>query len=263
MTYLTKLVIISYNRHMEDLKLIERILIGKGRIVKHSDLSQYLAEYRDINKKISTLVDKGLLVNLQRGTYYISKLGSLGYTSISNYIIANTIGEESFVSFEAALSFHGVFDQGLQKYRSISKKQYLDKTIEDVTYEYVKVKDSSYFGYEVEGVDGGQARIATLERALLDLIEYKRSISTQSLVLEKLSRYQNDIDFKLVAKYLKNYSQITIKICGFFFDLVGKDSKTVESLVNKDSTSRTSASSVKFSNKWRLYYDPVLEEQLK
>jgi predicted transcriptional regulator of viral defense system len=253
----------SYNRHMKDLTLIEKILVEKGRIVKHSDLREYLSEYSDINKKISTLVDKGLLISLRRGAYYISKLGSLGYTSISNYIIANSIGDESFVSFEAALSFHGVFDQGLQKYRSISKKQYLDKAIEGITYEFVKVKDLSYFGYEVESVDGGQARIATKERALLDLIEYKKSINTLSLVLEKLSQYKNDIDFKLIAKYLENHSQITIKSCGFFFDLIGKDSKKVELLVNKESTSRMSESSLKFNNKWRLYYDSVLEEQLK
>jgi hypothetical protein len=83
-----------------------------------------------------------------------------------------------------------------------------------------------------------------------------------SLVLEKLSQYKNDINFKLVVEYLENYSQITIKICGLFFDLIGKNSKTGELLVNKESTSRMSESSVKFSNKWRLYYDSVLEEQL-
>lgn len=248
---------------MKDLQLIEKILIEKGRIVKYADITEYFVEYRYINKKISVLIDKGLLVSLRKGVYYIPKLGSLGYTSISNFIIANTIGEESFVSFESALSFHGVFDQGLKKYRSISKKQYLDKTIEDITYEYVKVKESGYFGYEVESVDGGQARIATKERALLDLIEYKKSISTLSLVLEKLSQDRNDINFKLVVKYLESYSQVTIKICGLIFDLIGEDSKKIEYLVNKCSTSRTSELSAKFSNKWRLYYDSALEEQLK
>lgn len=247
---------------MDNLKLIEKILIEKGRIVKYADMSDYLVDYSDIDKKISLLFDNGLLVSLRKGIYYIPKLGSLGYTSISNYILANTIGEESFVSFEAALSFHGIFDQGLQKYRSISKKQYLDKTVEEIAYEYIKVKDSNYFGYKEESVDGGQARIATKERAMLDLIEYKKSISTLSLVLEKFSQYKNDIDFKVIGSYLKNYSQVTRKICGLFLDLIGQDSKRVELLVNKSSTSRMTESSAKFSNKWRLYYNSVLEEQL-
>ncbi|MEA3357025.1 MAG: hypothetical protein U9Q67_01165 [Patescibacteria group bacterium] len=247
---------------MKNISLIENILVDKGRIVKYTDLKEYLTDFSDINKKISTLIDKGFLVNLRRGVYYISKLGSLGYTSLSNYIIANSIGEESFVSFDAALKFHGLFDQGLKKYRSISKKQYLVKSIEEISYEYIKVKDSNFLGYELQDVDGGQARIATMERALLDIIEYKKSISSLSLVLEKFSNYQKDIDFKLMLKYLENYSQITVKIVGFFLDLIGKDSKSIEVLVNQKSTSRIFKSSSKFSNKWRLYYDSVLEEQL-
>jgi len=202
------------------------------------------------------------LVNIKKGVYYISKLGSLGYTSISNYMVANTIGKASFVSFEASLKYHSIFDQGLKKYRSIAKKQYLNKALEDIIYEYITVKNNSYFGYQEEKVDGGVARIATKERALLDLIEYKRTVYSVSLVLEKLLNYQKEMDFTLFGEYLKNYSQVTIKTCGFFLDLIGQSSQNIEKLVNKNSTSRILVSSNKFSNKWRLYYDSVLEGQL-
>lgn len=260
---MTQEVTISYNRHMDDLKLSEKILIEKGRIIKYADLKEYLAYYSDIDKKVSALIDKGLIVNLRKGVYYLSKLGSLGYTSISNYIIANAIGEKSFVSFEAALGFHGLFDQGLQKYRSVSKKQYLRKEIEGIKYEYVKVKTLNYFGFETENVDGGQARIATKERAVLDIIEYKRSISSTSIVLEIFAQSINDINLERLRDYLKNYSQVSVKIVGLFLDIIGKDSRGVRLLVNKNSTSRMLESSDKFSNKWRLYYDSVLEEQAK
>jgi predicted transcriptional regulator of viral defense system len=245
---------------MRDLELIEKILIDKGRIVTIDQLSQYLAEYKDINKKISTLINKGLLVQLKRGTYFISKIGSLGYTSISNHIIANTIGEQSFVSFEAALKYHGLFDQGLKKYRSISQKQYLTKTLEETTYEYVKVKKEQYFGFNLEKVDGGNARIATKERALLDLLEYKRSINTVSLVLEKLIEHNSEINTQLLMEYVLSYSQTTIKILGLLLDLAKIDSKKLEKYVKRNSTSKMLNTSDKFSNKWRLYYNPRLEE---
>ncbi len=247
---------------MKDLQIIEKILVEKGRVINYSELVKYFAEYKNVSNKISSLMEKGFLVNIKKGVYYISKLGSLGYTSISNYIIANTIGEISFVSFEGSLKYHGIFDQGLKKYRSIAKKQYLNKTLENITYEYIKVKDSSYFGHEWENVDGGKAKIATKERALLDLIEYKKSIYAISLVLEKLSDYKKEIDFKLLNKYLKNYSQVTIKTCGLLLDLIKQNSQNIEKLVNKNSASKISTLSNKFSNKWRLYYDSILEEQL-
>lgn len=246
---------------MKDLELIEKILINEGHIITIDQLSQYLAEYKDINKKISTLINKGLLVKLKRGTYFISKIGSLGYTSISNYIIANTIGEQSFVSFEAALKYHGIFDQGLKKYRSISQKQYLTKTLEEITYEYVKVKKEQYFGFNLEKVDGGNARIATKERALLDLLEYKRSINTVSLVLEKLIEYNSEIDIKLLIEYVLSYSQTTIKTLGLLFDIAQINSNELEKYVKKNSTSRILNSSDTFSNKWRLYYNSILEKQ--
>jgi predicted transcriptional regulator of viral defense system len=247
---------------MKDTEIIQNLILQKGRIVKHSDLKDILEGYKDINSKIFELTEKGFLVNLRRGVYYISKLGTLGYTSISNYIIANAIGDESFISFESALKYFGMFDQGLKKIHSISKKQYLDKTVEEITYEYIKVKDSRYFGYEEVKVNGGTAQIAKKERALLDIIEYRRSISSISLVQEKVERYVDEIDFDLLSSYAKNYSQITIKIFGLLLDLIYEKTDYLKSLINEKSTSRISESSDRFNNKWRLYYDSVLDDNL-
>lgn len=247
---------------MEDVKIIEKILVENGRIIDKYILHRFLEDYTDINKKISALIDKGFLVKLRKGTYYIAKLGSLGYTSISTHIIANTIGQESFVSFEGALKSHGMFDQGIKKYRSISQRQYLSKQLEEITYEYVKVKYNQYFGFNIENVDGGSARIATKERALLDLIEYKKSISNISLVLEKLKEYKSDIKFWLLYKYSKSYSQTTIKIVGLLLDILEINSSKFGKLINRESTSRMLKVNDKFSNKWRLYYNSAIEKQI-
>lgn len=243
---------------MKDLKILEKIVLDKGRIISHASISEYLSEYSDINKKISSLIDKGLLVNLRKGLYYISKLGSLGYTSVSSYLLANAIGKESFVSFEAALKYHGLFDQGLKRYRSISKKQYLDKKLENIIYEYIKVKKKRYFGFKSEKVDGGNALIAEKERALIDLIEYRRTTASVSFVFEILNNYTEEIDFKKLSNYLKEFSQVTIKTFGLFLDYINKDSTGLEKLINEKSTSRIFDSSTEFSNKWRLYYDAVI-----
>ncbi len=201
------------------------------------------------------------MVKLKRGTYYISKIGSLGYTSISNYILANTIGEQSFVSFEGVLKYHGLFNQGLRKYKSISLKQYLTKTLEGTIYEYINVKEEQYFGLNLEKVDGGNAKIALKERALLDILEYKRSINTVSLVLEKLIEYNTEIDIQLLVKYALHYSQTTTKTLGLLLDIAHIDSTGLEKYINKKSTSRMLNTSDMFSNRWRLYYDSILLEK--
>jgi len=247
---------------MKDLKLIEQILINEGRVVTTKQLMLYLENYSDVNKKISSLINKGLLVKLKKGTYYIAKIGSLGFTSMSNYKIASIIGEQSYVSFEGALKYHGLFDQGINKYRSISLNQYISKKLEETTYEYVKVKKEMFFGFNLEEVDGGNARIASVEKALLDILEYKRTINTVSIVLEKINLYQHEIKFDRLYKYAKSFSQTAIKTLGLLLDFLDLDSTNFEKLVKKESTSRMLKNSDKFNNKWRLYYNSAIEKQL-
>lgn len=246
---------------MKDIEAIEKLLVNKGRIVDFESLKVEFSELNDVKGKIFDLTSKGFLVNLSKGKYFISKIGSLGSVSASNYLIANSIGKDSFVSFEGALKHHGIFDQGLKKYRSISTKQYLEKEIEKIVYEYVKVKDSLYFGFTDEKVDGGYARIACKERALLDLIEYKRSLYSVSLVLEKFQQFNYQLNVNLLIDFSKEYSQVTLKTLGLIFDFVNIDSSALYKEINISSTSRLMKSSDMFSAKWRLYYNSIFEVQ--
>lgn len=248
---------------MKDIQLLEQALIKYGSVVSHKHLSSLLYGYSNINNKINSLVKKGRLVNLKRGTYYITKIGTSGYATISNYLTANLIGEESFVSFEAALQFHGFFDQGVKKYRSISRKQYLGKRLEGTEYKYINVNEKSFFGFDNKAVDGGIAAIALKERALLDLLEYERTTVSVSIALEILQNYYDDFDHELLIKYLENFSKVTAKTLGLFYDWLGKDSTKIKKLLAEDkAVSRLTKMSGTYSKKWRLYYDSILENQL-
>lgn len=81
-------------------------------------------------------------------------------------------------------------------------------------------------------------------------------------MLEKLFDYGGEIDLVRLFEYVKYYSQVTTKFFGLLLGLVGINSKKKEKLVNRKPTSKLSKKSDKFSNKWRLYYDSVLDYQL-
>ncbi len=249
---------------MNDFKLLEDLLANHGQILTHQSLVNKFSYLKNPNNKIHSLVKKGWLVNLRRGLYYLAELGSLSYASISSYLVANAVGPESFVSFEAALQFHNFFDQGLNKYRSISKKQYLNKELEGIRYEYIKTKEKNFFGFRQERVNGGIARIASTERALLDLVEYKKTSFSVSLVLETLKLHASNLDLQIIYQSLKNYSKVTTKTFGLFLDLTQQNSQPILQLLKEDSSrSKLLPSSDKFSSKWNLYYDYALEKQLK
>jgi predicted transcriptional regulator of viral defense system len=161
------------------------------------------------------------------------------------------------------LKYHGLFDQGLKKYRSISQKQYLTKNIEDVEYSYIKVKKENYFGFQERQVDTDLVQIAEAERALLDLLEYQRTTHSVSLVLEKIQLYQSELNLSHLTDYASQFSQTSIKIMGFIFDLLQIDSSKLYQLIqSKDSTHRMFTSSAAFDKRWRLYYEEILKEQV-
>lgn len=260
-----KYILTIMNKTLQKIEIIELAVVKFGSIITNSQLNGLLLGYKNKNDKIHKLLKEGWLVKLRRELYYISKIGSFGFTSISNYKIANLIGEESFVSFEAALKFHGLFDQSIRNYRSISKKQYLQKKIEEIDYKYIKVKDKNYFGWSEESVDGGIAIIALKERALLDLLEYHRTVNSVSLVLESLQNNYDDFGKDWFIKNLQYYSKVTASSFGFLLDLVNRDSSYIYlTLIDKKiPTLKMFSSAKKFNKKWRIYYDPILEEQVK
>ncbi|HAJ95938.1 MAG TPA: hypothetical protein DCP02_06870 [Actinobacteria bacterium] len=252
------------NEILKKIDLIENAVVKFGRIITHTQLKQLLSGYKNTNEKIYKLIKEGWLVKLKRELYYISKIGSFGLTSISNYKIANLIGKESFVSFEGALRFYGLFDQSIRNYRSISKKQYLAKEIEGVKYNYIKVKDRNYFGFDEKNIGNTTAKIAKKERAILDLLEYQRTINSISLVLEVLQNNYIDFDKSWFLKNIKFYSKITLGSFGLLLDLIKKDSSDIYSVnTHKNSVFVMSLNAKKFNKKWRIYYNPILEEQVK
>lgn len=249
---------------MKDIEIIEKLLIEYGKVVTNDQISREYTNLTNINQKISLLIKKRLLVKLRKGKYYISKIGSLGYTDASSYLLANIMGEESFVSFEGALKYYGMFDQGLSKYRSISLKQYLEKNIEEVNYSYIKIKQENYFGYIIVQIDRADIKIADLERAILDLIEYNRSEYTVSLVIEKLQNYTNEIQFEKLFKYIKRYSQTTIKTLGVILDALSIDTGELKKMISSEnSTHNMFSKNYSFDTKWRINYNNVILEGIR
>ena len=72
-------------------------------------------------KLITKLVGNGWLIRIKRGLYAISDFNNRGFLSLSPYIVANLLVKDSYVSFESALSYYGMFDQWTNTVISIAK----------------------------------------------------------------------------------------------------------------------------------------------
>ncbi len=243
--------------------LLENLIVKYGQIVTSEQIysqAEDLWNQQRTKKVITKLTHNGWLIRVKRGLYAISDLSNRGFLSLSPSVVANLLVRDSYVSFESALAYRGMFDQLTNKTISISQVQHKAVQLQSVEYSFVKVMDKWFFGWEEVSVDNKTVRMATAEKALIDMIQFHKSKYTVDLVVEKLSLYKGSLDLQKTTEYLGKMSLTTIKIFGFLFDLLEIDSGNLYNQVKLKGTHWMLSGDTKFNAKWRLYYDEYFDK---
>jgi len=243
--------------------LLEDLIVKYGQIVTSE---QIYAQGKDVwdqqvaKNVVTRLTHNGWLIRVKRGLYAISDLSNRGFLSLSPSVVASLLVKDSYVSFESALAYHGMFNQLTNKTISISQVQYKSVQLQSVEYSFVKVLDKWFFGWQDVSIDNKTVRMATAEKALIDMIQFHKSKYTVDLVVEKLSLYKGSLDLQKMTEYLDKMSLTTIKTFGFLFDLLGINSGDLYNQVKLKGTHLMLSGDAKFNAKWRLYYDTYFDK---
>ena len=243
--------------------LLEDLIVKYGQIVTSE---QIYAQAKDVwgqpvaKNVVTRLTRNGWLIRVKRGLYAISDLSNRGFLSLSPYVVAHLLVRDSYVSFESALAYHGMFDQLTNKTISISQVQYKTVQLQSVEYSFVKVLDKWFLGWQNVSIDNTTVRMATAEKALIDMVQFHKSKYTVDLVVEKLAQYKSSLDMQKMTAYLRKMSLTTIKTFGFLFDLLEIDSGNLYNQVKLKGTHVMLSHDAKFNAKWRLYYDEYFDK---
>jgi len=242
----------------KELNLIEEIISKYGLIVSFDQIYNLFSGKKDrqsLRKLVSKLTKNGWLIRIKKGVYAVASLESRGFLGIHSFKIAQVLVEDSYISFEAALQYYGMFDQMLKDIVSVSLKQFRTKTIQGINYRFVKVKGKMFSDWKEVTIDNYLVRIASKEKAILDLLGFQRTVYTLDLVLEKLKDYQNEFDFQKLQQLSLQYSKTVQKIVGFLLDKLSINSDYLTDHLKRDkSIGYMTKDSNKFNAKWRLYY---------
>lgn len=245
-----------------DAEILELIQYHYGEVVTVEQIySEFSEKYSQVylKKVIHKLSKKGWLVRLKRGLYLIANLQTRGFAGGSQYLIANSLVKDSYVSFGLALQYYGMFDQMLATITSVSTKQHQTRKIQSIKYRYITTDKKYFYGWSVQQIGGSKIRIVDKEKALIDMLQFHRKTLSIDLVLEKLQNHSHKIDHRLLIKYVNKSNLSVQRTMGFLLDLVGVD--TAEITVNEVSAKMTSTSD-QFNAKWRLYYDQYFNKYL-
>jgi predicted transcriptional regulator of viral defense system len=249
-----------------DIEILEQAIINFGSVVTFQQLTSLFdepVEYARI--RISKLVNQGWLTRIKKGVYVISEFSSRGSLAISHLAVVNHLEEDSYISFENALQFHGLFDQYLASIRAITIIQKASRTINGISYHFIKTKSDFFYGWEIHEIYHQNVKIASVEKALIDLIQFHRTRYSADLVLEKLVEYKGEVDFEKLNSFLLKANLTTQRIFGFLLDLAGinslpllnsiQDSPSVSYLSNSENNT--------YNHKWKLYYDEYFNQYTK
>ena len=242
----------------KELDVLETALIEYGSVVTFDQLTNLLNENREYSRKrVSRLSKQGWLKRVKKGVFVISDLSTRGTLSISPNAVVNLLVQEAYISFEAALQHHGIYDQLMTNINSVSLKRYKSTRIDGFTYTFIKTKRQYFYGWDIHDIDGQSVKIASIEKAIIDLLQFHRRRYSTDLVLDKLASFENDIDFQKLIDLAGKANLTTQRILGFLMDLLNLDSNQIHrAVLNRQSVSSISkAENNLYNHKWKLYYD--------
>jgi len=242
-------------------KLLERLVINYGRVVSFEQIKNVFKKAyseAEIKNKVSKLAKIGWLVRFKKGLYgVVTDIGSLSVNNISDYTICNALNKNSYIAFESALQFHGMFDQMLSGTSAITYKRARKYKIKETTIRFFKIKKDLYFGFSREKAGAiGQVNIACKEKAILDILYFRSNAYYAGLVWSTLVKYKRNFDFSLMKMYSKKFNLNVIRQTGFFLENLGIDAENLAKIVSgKTSYGRMTRESRDYNAKWRLYFD--------
>lgn len=245
--------------------LIEKLIAKYGLFVDFGQIFEQLGaemSNQEVKNVVGRLLKRGWLVRLKKGVYYITTLESRGTANISVYAIAQVLADDAYVSFEAALQYHGIFDQYLKTITSLSFKNHSTQELQGTKYEFIKTGQTNFYGWEEVRMEGKIVKIATLEKAILDMLSTRRTLYSVDLILEKFREYSGSFNFERLYEFSKKQTVASRRILGFLMEKAGMDSASIYSQIkSKKGISRMMNDSKLYDSKWRLYYHNIFAQK--
>jgi len=140
---------------------------------------------------------KRAFVHLRKGLYALKR------NLPPEFVLANRLYSPSYISLDSALAYHHLIPETVYAVTSVTTKPTRKFVVNNLSYEYRKIKREAYTGYEPKEIDGQVVYLATPEKAVADFFYFvslgKRSLN-ERLKLGK-------VDKRKLNGYLKLFKQ--------------------------------------------------------
>jgi predicted transcriptional regulator of viral defense system len=155
-----------------------------------------------LSVQISRWVGSGRLIRLRRGLYLLPE--RYRRCPVGREYLANLVQTPSYVSLERALSIHQMIPEAVPTVQSVSTGRTAIFETPVGEFRYRHVKTGWFGGYREMQVGQSRALVATMEKALLDLVYLSRGEFTmeriEGLRLQELDALDTEALMRLAGR---------------------------------------------------------------
>lgn len=192
--------------------------------VTTSVISSLFPEIKAGNQKVRSLELSNKIIRLKKGLYVINP--SITRLPISTELIANHIYSPSYVSMSSALRYYGLIPEAVYTVQSMTIKHSRSFDPPLGRFEYIFMnKQSFHIGIKSINKESYTFLMATLEKALCDLIAYSTKVNL---------RYLKDVEIYLtedIRMDIEEFKKMDPTIFERYIE-VGKKANSIQTLLN-------------------------------
>ena len=194
-------------------------IVSLDPIVDSLRMKELLGDIRDKRGKIARMIHSGDLIQLRRGLYATQR-------DINPYCLAASIYGPSYISFETALSFHGLIPEAVYEITSATLKRPKEFENGFGRYRYHAIPRNVYaVGIERITESGIPFLIASSTKALCDRIALEPRMRSMSDVRQwaKLMRLNADmeLDPAILEACAESYGRPAVRVLRRTFETYG------------------------------------------
>lgn len=240
--------------------ILTRLASQNRTIITITDIQDVIDVSYDNAKKIANnLVHKKWLDRLKSGTYLIVPLaaGEAGEYTEHEFVIASHLADPMYISYWSALNYHNLTEQVPTTVFAATREQVPTRTIHGVTYTFITLTDTKFFGFEERAIDAHTVPVATVEKTIVDCADHPEHCGGILELAKGLVNATDRDDELLVDQLLRIENGAAIKRVVYLTDLLDIELRGRDTLMEAFTTGYskldpTQGDEGHHSNKYRL-----------
>ena len=199
---------------------------------------------QNVRKLLSNLTERGLLMRLKKGLYYVIPYEKDPETFMPEWhlIVKHLVGNAKYyISYYSALEIHGLITQPALTEQIVVNRQIKPSKIQikDIEFQFIYHNEKHFFGYKKIWInDYDKVLCSDLEKTIIDCLykpDYAGGITEISKAIFKI---KDKLDFNKLFDYAEKFSnQSVIKRLGFLLELFEIDTYITKKLQSEKMSS--------------------------